>query len=54
MFSGGTYLYPLVGTTSSPGYTDEGYEHLTDVEWALATFPEHKELIEYLTGVIAH
>ena len=51
---GGTYGYTLVGTTSSPGYTDEGYEHLNDVEWALATFPEHRELIEHLTGVIAH
>ena len=51
---GGTYGYTLVGTTSSPGYTDEGYEHLNHVEWALATFPEHRELIEHLTGVITH
>lgn len=45
----GSYGFTLVGTTSSPGYTDEGYEHLTDVEWALRTYPEQAELIRALT-----
>lgn len=42
--------YSLVGCTNSPGYTDEGYEHLKDVEWALKTYPEYGELIKALTN----
>lgn len=46
---GGKYGYTLVGCTNSPGYTDEGYEHLNDVKWALDRYPEYSELICALT-----
>lgn len=46
----GEYGYTLVGCTNAPGYTDEGYEHLTDVSWALETYPEYEELIKALTN----
>lgn len=46
----GKYGYTLVGCTNAPGYTDEGYEHLTDVKWALETYPEYEELIKDLTN----
>lgn len=42
--------FALVGCTNSPGYTDEGYEHLNDVKWAVETYPEYKELIVALTN----
>ena len=46
---GGKYGFSLVGCTNSPGYTDEGYEHLYDVEWALNNYPEYADLIKALT-----
>ncbi|MDO4965863.1 MAG: cupin domain-containing protein [Lachnospiraceae bacterium] len=46
----GKYGYTLVGCTNSPGYTDKGYEHLTDVNWALETYPDFEELIKALTN----
>lgn len=46
---GGEHGFSLVGCTNSPGYTDEGYEHLTDREWAIETYPEYEELIKALS-----
>lgn len=47
---GGENGFSLVGCTNSPGYTDEGYEHLNDVQWAIETYPEYVELIGALTN----
>ncbi|MDO5690675.1 MAG: cupin domain-containing protein [Tissierellia bacterium] len=45
---GGTYA--LMGTTMSPGFDEEDYEHATDPEMLKESYPQMSEEIDRLTG----
>lgn len=52
LLTGGTYA--LMGTTMSPGYTPECYQHATDIDALISLYPQQAKRIISLTGTAQH